>query len=89
MNRIFMEEYYNLKYADTFLAQAMEENEGCRKLYGEIMELDGRIEAAMRSMGEEYLMLHRKLFAAKGEFNELILRLAYLQGAEDRERMLE
>lgn len=89
MNKTFMEEYYDLKYADTFLASILEENEECRRQYETIMELEGRIEAAMQSMGGEYLMVHGKLFAAKSEFDERIMRLAYLQGAEDREKMLE
>lgn len=88
MDRDFMEEYYNLKYVDTFLPTAIETNEDCKKLYKETMEMEGRIEEVLRSMGEEYLSLHRRLFVAKGELEELVMRLAYLQGSEDREKML-
>lgn len=88
MDKAFMEEYYDLKYKDTFLPLAMEENESCRSLYKEIMQMEGQVESIMRSMGEECLLLHRKLFVARGEQEELIMRLAYLQGAEDRDKML-
>ena len=88
MDKKFMEEYYNLKYADTFPAHALEKNECCRKLYTQMMELMGRTESAMRNMGEEYLMLHRDLFVANSDFQECLVQLAYLQGAEDREKML-
>lgn len=89
MNRAFMEEYYDLKYIDTFLPLALETYENCKKLYKEIMQMEGRAETAMRNMGEEYLSLYRKLFVARGELEELLMRLAYLQGAEDREKMLQ
>lgn len=88
MDKAFMEEYYNLKYQDTFLPLAMEENEDCRRMYREVMQIEGQLEAIMRSMGEECLLLHRKLFVARGELEEMIMRLAYLQGAEDRSKML-
>ena len=52
------------------------------------MELEGKAEEIMRRAGEECLLLHGKLFAAKGELDSIALRLAYLQGAEDREKML-
>lgn len=88
MDRAFMEEYYDLKYKDTFLPLAMEENESCESLYKEIMQMEGKIESIMRGMGEECLLLHRKLFVAREEQEERIMRLAYLQGAEDRDKML-
>ncbi len=89
MNMSFMEEYYNLKYKDTFMLQAVENHEEGRELYQKIMQMEGRVEDAMRSMGKEYLQLHSDLFAAKGKLDDLIVRLAYLKGAEDREKMLE
>lgn len=88
MDKIFMEEYYHLKYADTFLAYALEKNERCRNLYAKWMELIGRTETAMQNMGKEYLTLHRELFVASSEFEEYLMQLAYLQGAHDREKML-
>lgn len=89
MNRAFMEEYYDLKYPDTFMPEAIEKYECYKNLYDEVMELEGQAEAAMREMGEEYLKLHGRLFVTKGKLDELIMRLAYLQGAEDRDKMLE
>lgn len=89
MDREFMEGYYNLKYQDGFMLKAMELEEHCKSLQEEVMALEGQMEAVMRREGEEYLLLHRKLFVAKGELDELIMRLAYLQGAEDREKMLK
>lgn len=88
VDKVFMEEYYDLKYQDTLLPLEIEANEDCRKQYEEIMQMEGQLEAVMRSMGEECLLLHRKLFVARGELEEMIMRLAYLQGAEDREKML-
>lgn len=89
MDKAFMEEYYNLKYQDTFLPLAIETNADCRKLYNEVMQAEGQIESIMRSIGEECLLLHGKLFAARGELEEMIIRLAYLQGADDRNKMLQ
>lgn len=88
MDREFMEEYYNLKYQDGFMLKAMEMEGHCKDLQEEVMALEGQMEAIMRGEGDECLLLHRKLFVAKGELDELIMRLAYLQGAEDREKML-
>lgn len=88
MDKAFMEKYYGLKYQDTFLPLAIEENAECGKLYEEIMQMEGRLESVMRGMGKECLLLHRNLFAARGELEEMIMRLAYLQGAEDRDKML-
>jgi hypothetical protein len=88
MDKIFMEEYFNLKYADTFLTHALGKNEHCKNLYTQMMELMGRAESAMRNMGDEYLMLNRELFVSNSEFQECLVQLAYLQGAEDREKML-
>ncbi len=88
MDKIFMEKYYHLKYADTFLTHALEKNERCRNLYVKMMELTGRTETAMQNMGDEYLALHRELFVTSSEFQEYLMQLAYLQGAEDREKML-
>lgn len=88
MNSSFMEEYYYLKYKDTFIMQAIEDNAECRELYAQIMQMEGMVEKAMRKIGAEYLQLHSDLFAAKGKMDELMMRLAYLKGAEDREKML-
>lgn len=88
MDRVFMEEYYDLKYRDGFMLNALELDRQCKDLQDTIMELEGQAEAAMRKEGEECLLLHGKLFAAKGELDDLVMRLAYLQGAEDREKML-
>ena len=88
MDKAFMEEYYDLKYKDTFLPLAMQENGSCENLYKEIMQMEEQTESIMRSMGEECLLLHRKLFVARGELEEMVMRLAYLQGAEDRDKML-
>lgn len=88
MDKMFMEEYYSLKYADTFLTHALEKNERCRNLYAQMMALMGRTKTAMRNMGEKSLTLHRELFVASSEFQEYLMQLAYLQGAEDREKML-
>lgn len=88
MDMAFMEEYYNLRYEDTFMLHALENNAGCRELYEEIMQMEGRVEEAMRRMGDGYLQLHIDLFTAKGKMDELLIRLAYLKGAEDREKML-
>ena len=38
MDKAFMEEYYDLKYKDTFLPLAMQENGSCENLYN----ADGR-----------------------------------------------
>lgn len=84
-----MEEYYDLKYPDGLMAKLLETERPCKERYDQAMELEGRVEAVLREQGEEYLQLHRTLFVAKGELEELVLRLAYLQGAEDRERMLK
>lgn len=89
MDREFMEEYYNLKYQDGFMLKAMEMEGRCKDLQEEVMAMEGKMEAIMRREGEECLLFHRKLFVAKGELDELIMRLAYLQGAEDREKMLK
>ncbi len=89
MDRKFMEEYYDLKYRDTFLVCAMDMEKRCKDLHNEVMAMEGQIEAIMRREGEDCLLLHRKLFVAKGELDELVMRLAYLQGAEDRDRMLK
>lgn len=88
MDRAFMEEYYDLKYRDGFMPNVLELNEHCKELQNTIMALEGQTEAIMRKEGEECLLLHGKLFAAKGELDALVMRLAYLQGAEDREKML-
>lgn len=88
MNIAFMEEYYDLKYEDTFMLQAIAAHTECQELYEKIMRLEGMIEEAMRNMGKEYLQLHNSLFIEKGKMDELIIRLAYLKGAEDREKML-
>lgn len=88
MNTAFMEEYYNLKYENTFILQAITEHAECRELYEKIMHLEGMVEEALRNMGKEYLQLHSNLFTEKGKMDELITRLAYLKGAEDREKML-
>lgn len=88
MDKNFMEEYYDLKYQDTFMVTAMKMDKRCEELQREVMELEGQVEAIMRREGEECLLLHRQLFVAKGELDELVMRLAYLQGAEDREKML-
>lgn len=53
-----------------------------------MMALMGRTETAMRNMGEKSLTLHRELFVTSSEFQECLMQLAYLQGAEDREKML-
>lgn len=88
MDRKFMEDYYWLKYQDGFMVKAIESDEECRGVYHNVIELEGKIEAIMRKEGEDCLLSHRKLFVAKGELDELVMRLAYLQGAEDREKML-
>lgn len=88
MDMAFMEEYYNLRYEDTFMLQAIESNAECRELYQGIMQMEGRMEKAMRQIGNESLQLHNDLFTARGRMDELIIRLAYLKGAEDREKML-
>lgn len=88
MNRGFMKEYYDLKYRDTFMVTAMEIDEHCGELQRRVMEMEGKVETIMRGKGEECLLLHRQLFVARGELDELVMRLAYLQGAEDREKML-
>lgn len=84
-----MEEYYNLKYQDGFMLKAMELEDDCKSLQEEVMVMEGQIENVMREKGEECMLLHRKLFVAKGELDECVMRLAYLQGAEDREKMLK
>jgi hypothetical protein len=89
MNRVFMQEYYNLRYQDTLMPLIIERSEECRKLYHKIMGLEGQTEQIMRGIGDECLMVHGQLFVAKGEFESLIISQAYLQGAEDRERMLK
>ena len=89
MDREFMEGYHDLKYPDTFMVRAMELDRHCAQLQREVMELEGQIEVVMRREGEECLQLHQKLFVAKGKLDELVMRLAYLQGAGDRERMLK
>lgn len=89
MNRAFMREYYDLRYDETLMPTIMKSNEECRRLHKEIMGLEGQIESFMRSIGDECLSVHRRLFVAKGDFDALIMRQAYLQGARDRERMLE
>lgn len=61
----FMKEYYHLKYPDTFLSQAIEKDGKCRELHKEIMRLEGKIEDAMRSMGQEALSLHGELFSLR------------------------
>ncbi len=89
MNKEFMEDYYDLKYEGTFMLHAVKEHEECTELYNEIMRMEGDVENAMRRMGEEYLKLHSNLFTTKGKLDDLIVRLAYLKGAEDREKMLK
>lgn len=88
MDREFMDGYYWLKYQDGFMVKAIESDQQCKDLYHKVMELEGKAEEIMRRAGEECLLLHGKLFAAKGELDSIALRLAYLQGAEDREKML-
>lgn len=89
MDRVFMEEYYQMKYQDTLFLRLKEQNEQCEKLYEKIMLLESQVEAAMMEKGEGFLKIHGKLFVAKGELDELVMRLAYLQGAADREAMLK
>lgn len=89
MNIEFMGNYYDLKYEGTFMLHAIKDHEECQGLYNEIMRMEGDVENAMRSIGKEYLQLHSNLFTAKGKLDDLIIRLAYLKGAEDREKMLE
>lgn len=89
MDREFMEEYYGLKYPDGLTAKLLETAGQCKGLYDKAMELEGKVEAVLRGQGEECLQLHRTLFVTKGELEELVVRLAYLQGAEDREKMLK
>lgn len=88
MDRKFMEDYYWLKYQDGFMVKALDSDQECKELYHKVMELEGKAEAVMRKEGEDCLLSHRKLFVAKGELDELVMRLAYLQGAADREKML-
>lgn len=85
----FLEKYYELKYPDTFMVHAIEADETCMGLYKDIMQLEGKVEAAMRSMGKDYLSLHEKLFSLKGKMDERVMWLAYLQGAKDCESMLK
>lgn len=85
----FLEKYYQLKYPDTFMVHAIEADETCRRLYRNIMQLEGNVEDVMRSMGKDYLALHEKLFSLKGQMDERMMWLAYLQGAKDREEMLK
>lgn len=85
----FLEKYYQLKYPDTFMVHAIETDETCRGLYKNIMQLEGNVEDIMRSMGKDYLALHEKLFSLKGQMDERVMWLAYLQGAKDREDMLK
>ncbi len=87
MDRKFMEDYYWMKYQDGFMVKAIESDEECRELYHKVMELEGKAEAVMRKEGKESLSLHGELFAAKGRLESMVLCLAYLQGAEDREKM--
>lgn len=89
MNIGFLEEYYQLKYPDTIMMYILEADKTCRELYKDIMQLEGRVEDAMRGMGRECLALHDKLFSMKGQLDERIVWLAYLQGAKDREEMLK
>jgi hypothetical protein len=58
-------------------------------MHQEIMGLEGQIESLMCSIGDDCLSIHSRLFVAKGELDALIMRQAYLQGARDREKMLE
>lgn len=88
MDAGFMEEYYDLKYNGTLMLQLIEENAECRELYGEVMQMEGIAEDALGRMGKEYLQIHGRLFHAKGKMDECIMRLAYLKGAQDREKML-
>lgn len=85
----FLEKYYELNYPDTFMVHAIEADKTCMGLYNDIMQLEGRVETAMRSMGKDYLALHEKLFSLKGQMDERMMLLAYLQGAKDREEMLK
>ena len=88
MNRNFMQEYYGLKYQEGLLPLLLGQDGESSLLYEKIMELEGQLEEAMRQLGKEYLELHQSLFRTRGELEALILPLAYLQGAEDREDML-
>ena len=88
MNKEFMEEYYDLKYPDTFIETALEQDEDFKNMNQEVDQLKGKVEDIMRAQGKEALHLCEKLFEAEAQSDELLVRLAYLQGAADREKML-
>lgn len=83
-----MEEYYDLKYPDTFIETALEQEESFQSMNQEVDLLKGKVEDFMRMQGKEALQLCEKLFEAEAQSDELVVRLAYLQGAADREKML-
>ncbi|MCI8635722.1 MAG: hypothetical protein HFJ05_09040 [Eubacterium sp.] len=89
MNKKFVEEYYDLKYPDTYIETAEEQDEKFKSMGQEVMLLKGQVEDVMGKQGKEALRLCEKLFEAESRYNELLVRLAYLQGARDKEKMLE
>lgn len=89
MNKEFMEGYYDLKYPDTFIEAAAEQDESFKSMSQEVTLLKGKVEDVMRMQGKEALRLCEKLFEAEAQNDELVVRLAYLQGAEDRDKMRE
>ena len=89
MNKEFMEEYYDLKYPDTFIEAALEQDEDFKSMNQEVDLLKGEVEDFMRMQGKEALHICEKLFETKAQSDELLVRLAYLQGAADREKMLD
>ena len=89
MDKEFIERYYDLKYPDTFIETALEQDEDFKSMHQEIYLLKGMVEDFMRMQGKEALHLCEKLFETEAQSDELLVRLAYLQGVADREKMMD
>ena len=88
MGRAIMEDYYDQKYGENMEKNPWEDLPGYQELLGK----QTRIEDAMRGLlGDEYhrvLQLYEDALSVQFAMEGVGIKYMYLQGAEDRERML-
>lgn len=89
MDRMMMDEYYEQKYNKDMEKNPWED----LPEYQELLDKQTKIEDAMRAMlGGEYhrvWQLYEDVMSVHFAMQEVGLKYMYLQGAEDRERMLK
>jgi hypothetical protein len=89
MNKAFMEEYYEMKYIDDdFLYEVMEDNLKISKVTDAIAELQTDFEDKLKKQNTKLFNQFDQLMDLYEKKEGLILKMMYLLGAEDREKML-